>query len=254
VRLWLALFASLAAATAAMPSAAPAQVAAGDAAFEARLAKARALVALTDPYPVFVELNMKGWEIGVGRALALDPASATLEARYPGITKAGIEAARPLAREYCALFVKRNIERKARLLAERLTANDLDQATAFYDSPAGRRLIRNLTRNADLGIIATDAAVHRAQRGEPALTAESAHEMELDAARSTLSQTSADDHLAILRFQQTPAAPKYVAVAAESDRLALEEANHPDPAWMAHQSEVIRTAMIAFADAHAKPH
>lgn len=223
-----------------------------DTAAAPRLERARALLRLTNPPPLMLETNMRGWEAAITQALTLNPTVAALEVEYPGIGKAAIDAARPLARENCQRFVVAASERKSALLAERLSASELDEVIAFFETDTGKRLIDRLIGNVDPAAVGRDVATRASETGQVSLTSEAVQQAERKAIRTTLGETSAADHIAILRFQQKPVAAKYAAAAVEGDRLVLEMVNHLDPAWLSRQTEIINAALLAFVDARKK--
>ncbi len=219
---------------------------------EARLGRARSLAALATPPSLLLEANVKGWEAAMSRSLELNPAIATLESRYPGIAKAAVEAARPLARIYCQRFVAEVLEHKARLLAERLEIVELDMATAFFASPAGKRVVLRMLGNFDPLAMGAEVADRAASSGTSSISVERVREIERGAANAAMTETSADDHVALLRCQQNPVSAKYAAVALEADNYAIERANHPDPEWLRKQGEIVNAALLAFVDAKEK--
>jgi hypothetical protein len=239
------LIAPVAAAGQGSPPAAPAASA------EA-LAKARRILEITNPFDRLVEANMVGWEAAARKSISLEPSSATLEKAYPGIYDAAIEAGRPLARTYLSDFVRRSLDYKAALLAQRLSGPDLDSAFAFFDSPAGRRAIRGIYANADPAKFASDLAVRRRETGQAVTTVEDAVKIERDAASKMLADVSAEDQIAIMRFNRSPAGIKFTAAAREAEAKILDMANHPDRQWLARQQEAMQAAMIAFVDAKKK--
>jgi hypothetical protein len=83
------------------------------------------------------------------------------------------------------------------------------------------------------------------------LTGAQVAQVEHKATRDALSETSAEDHVAILRFSQKPASTKLTAAAAESDRLILEMARAPNPEWIRKQTEVMNAAILAYVDARS---
>jgi hypothetical protein len=216
----------------------------------ARLPKARALVALVNPKDQLLEANMQGWEAAIAQMFVLDPAAKSIEQRYPGAARAAIEAARPLARDYCRRFVNEVIEYKASLIAERLNHAELDTAIAFFASTEGRRFVQRMLSHADPAALGRDVASRAAETGQVSVSPDKVRQMERDAARSTVSEMSAADNVALLRFGQTSAALKIKEVSTEVDRFALDKANHPDPEWMSRQSELVNKTILAFVDAH----
>lgn len=253
----------LAAAMAAMPATAWAQApapagtpapstAAPNADRELRLARARTLVVLINPTQTFVEMNMRGWEAGIVQALGLNPTVISLEAKYPGIGAAAVDAARPIALGYAREFVAKAEAIKAEIFAETMSAAELAEAIAFYESPPGKRLIGRILMNMDPSALARDMASESAKTGQVAsITSSQVARVEHQATQDALSATSAEDHVALLRFQQRPASTKMTAAAAESDRLILDMAQAPNPEWIRKQTEVINATILNYVDARS---
>jgi hypothetical protein len=238
------------AAHAAAPTEAPAAEAAQPS--EALLAKARVLVALTNPPKAMLDVNMRGWEAGIAQGLASNPSVSKLEAQYPGVSAAGIAAARPLAREYSARLVAKTSESKAAVFARRLTDPEMDDAIAFFRSEVGLRLVGRLITNADPGSVAKELVANTIETGKIGISADAVHKIERDATRATMAQTSADDQIALMRFGQKPVSAKLGSAGAEADVITLEVVNHPDPEWLRQQTEAVNNAMLAFIDARKK--
>lgn len=216
------------------------------------LSRARVLTELVNPRQMMIAANMRGWEAGITSSFKLDPAVGKLEAEYPGISKAGIDAARPLAVVYSEQFVDRASARKAALIAERLTAAEIDEAIRFYQGPVGRSVIRKLVANIDPKAIAAEAAQNFREGGKLNITQESADNAVRAASNKAIQDIAAKDQIEIMRHGQTSAARKLALIGQQTDREALEEANNPDPATVAKQQETISAAMIAFVDALRK--
>lgn len=229
------------------PPTAPARP--SDAEIAARLPKARALVELTNPNDLMVAANMRGWEAGIAQVFVVDAAAAGIERQYPGAARAAIDAARPLARDFCQRFVTEVNEHKASLVAERLTPAEIERAAAFFGSATGRRLTQRLLSNADPAELARDTTTRSRESGQVSFSPDKLRQMERDAVRNTMSEMTPDDHVAILRFSQTSAATKYKAVGEEVERFALEKAQHPNADWMRRQSELVNQALLSFVDA-----
>jgi hypothetical protein len=234
------------------PSALRAQEGPAAAVPEARMERARELARLTSPNDILLATNLAGWEAALARSLALDPGMAKLEAEYPGVGKAGIEAARPLARRYCQAFIDKAVALKAAHLARGLTAAEIEEAISFFGSPVGQSVIRQLFASVDMEGIGRDLATQRVQTGSAAIDPERVRREEREATRRAAAKMSAADHLAIMRFQQKPVAKKMIAVQAGADREIIELANHPDPEWLSRQSDTVRAAALAYVDARKK--
>jgi hypothetical protein len=217
-----------------------------------RLERATALVEILNPYEAMVDVNMRGWEAGVAHAEKVNPSLAKLEAEYPGIMKAGIDAARPLARQQVGIIVTKGGEFKAAAIAERLTATEIDEATAFFGSPAGMRLVQGLVGNADPSAMARKLADQAAETGTVEVTAEAVARDLHVVTNKTMGQLSAADHLELMRFGLTPTARKLNEAVAESERKVMVLINNPDPEWLKNQDEIMTEAMLAFVESKAK--
>jgi hypothetical protein len=252
----LVLIAASAAALACAPARAaqaPASVAAAPSPLESpadpvRIEKARKLAGATEPFDILMALNLAGWEAAVSKSLALDPGVAKLEQAYPGVSKAGIEAARSFARTFCEDFVKRNIELKAGLYARRMTAGELDDALAFWSTDFGKSFVRKAYGNYDSRDIGSQAAEAANRTGKTSLSAEAVAQADRLAMRKTAEQTTASDQVALMRFASTEAGRKYAAARAEAEPLLLQMINGTDPAQQRKQFELIQAGMLAFID------
>lgn len=219
---------------------------------EAQRSKATQLATLMNPPARMLEHNMIGWEAAITRTLALDPTIAKLETEYPGTTKAGVEAARPLARGYCEDGVRRSIEAKAAAYARRMSASELDQAIAFFRSPTGQRYLDGLFVNTDVVGLAHDIATERSETGTGRISTEQVATGDRQAVRKTKEALSAGDNLELMRFAQTSASQQLQAASAEADRVILEIVNNPDPKWAEGQNRAVSEAIIAFVDARRR--
>jgi hypothetical protein len=133
-----------------------------------------------------------------------------------------------------------------------MSAAELAEAIAFYESPPGKRLIGRILMNMDPSGLARDMASESAETGRVAeVTGAQVAQVEHKATREALSATSAEDHVAILRFRQRPASTKMTGASAESDRLILEMVKNPDPEWLRKQSEIVNAAILAYVDARS---
>lgn len=214
---------------------------------QARIDRARELSRLISPYDVLLAANLSGWEAAIARSMALDPTAVSLEARYPGIGRAAIDAARPIARRYCETFVNRITDKKAEIFAQRLTAEEIDEVLRFYRTPLGQRAVKQLFSNFDSAQLGREIAEEKARTGTVEITREEMKAKELLAARRAGGSFSADDQIAMLRFSQMPAARKFAAASEAAEQEVIRMANNPDPAFMAAQTEAVTAAMVAFA-------
>jgi hypothetical protein len=214
---------------------------------------ARKLVGTINPYGLLVEVNVRAWEATITQMVAAAPPVQKLEAAYPGITKGGIDAARPLARRYCEDFVRDSLETKARLFAEGLSQAEMLEGIAFYASPAGQRMIKGFAANADVQEMGRRLTAEARETGNAKVTQEMTTDLQNKAIWETAKEISAADQLEVMRFSQKPAAVKKARLAAEADRQLLAELTKPHPEWEAGQSAAMNNAMLAFVDARKKP-
>lgn len=219
---------------------------------QAQLTRAKLLVSLINPEAMMIQKNMEGWEAAFVRTLELTPSVATLEAAYPGASKAALAAARPIASEYSREFVRKMLDDKARLFAERLTLAELETAIAFFESPAGRRFIANLLGNFDMAGTAEKVASKAVRNGDVTVEIKDLAQMQQSAAVKTAREISAEDQIAMMRFSQTEAGKKLARAGEEADRRAMETINNPDPDWVQRQGEAANAAIVAFVDARQK--
>jgi hypothetical protein len=219
----------------------------------ARMDRARELTRLTSPYDIMVAANLSGWEAAITRSLALDPGIAKLEEQYPGIGKAGIEAARPLARRYCETFVNRANDRKSQIVAQRLSADEIDEVIRFYRTALGQRAVKQVLANFDFAGAGREIADERARTGTAEVTIEEVKAQDALAARRAGPGFSAPDQLEMMRFTQKPAAKKFAAAREEAEREILQMVNKPDPKFLAAQTEALTAAMLAFAETRKRP-
>jgi hypothetical protein len=234
------------AAAAAQPSAQPAPD-------SDNLRLAQKLVGVINPHDLMVDVNFRGWEATIGQLLAAQPQVQKLEAAHPGITKAGIDAARPLARLYCEEFVRGAVDAKARLFAASLNRAEMLDGLAFFGGPVGQRLIRSYTANADVQELGRRLTVQVQETGKPKLTTEMAADLQHKAIQGATEEITAADQIELMRFSQKPAARKIAELGAEADRQLIAELNKPKPEWEAKQAAIINDAMLAFVDARKKP-
>lgn len=244
VRVAAGILATLAALQLPFAAAAPAMQAARPLAAE--LEQARRLAELTNPSELMLELNLAGWEISVRESMASNPNTSELEARYPGLSDAVVEATRPLARHHSAKFVRETNERRSALYAERLNAAEIAEVIAFYETEIGRKLIRDVLGNTDFTGLGRDLVRQRRETGKASISAEAVKRAEAAALQRVAPRISADEETAIAKFAQRPAAVKFMAARDEMERRILALVNNPDPEWLREQGKQAQGAVLAF--------
>jgi hypothetical protein len=245
------VFAGLALALITPAAAAPAPVPPAISAPSAVLDQARRLDELMSPHAVLVDMNLAGLKATALRTMALDPAMVKLEAAYPGISRASLEASLPVARAFCEDYVDRVSRYKVNLFAQRLTSAELAEIIDFYGSPAGRRVVQRTIGNADIGSLADMIAHQAAETGKPNITADQVAQLERTNELKTMQQISVQDQVALMRFAQTPAGKKFSDLSGEAQVHILEIANNPNPEQLGKLKDAMRVAVLAFVD-HAR--
>lgn len=212
----------------------------------ARLAKAYELIEFIYPRDVAIANHVREWETGAIKAIAQSAGGDRLEEKYPGITRAAIDAAKGLAEQYSTRFVDRAIERKTELLAARLDMQDLEAGLDFFGSSAGSHLMREMKRSLDTSGIAAEMASSVLETGEVAASSDAVAPLLHHVVLDLVGKASAEDRAAILLFAEQPAAARIVDAVLAGEAEVLEMARDPDPEWLRQQREVVRAAMIKF--------
>ena len=235
--------------SAAVPVAPPATpVLPGPAPSAAALGQARRLQEVVEPHARMVAGNLQGWEATMKRALALDPGFPALEQAYSGVGAAAIDAARPLARIFCEQFVERVSSYKAELYARRLTQQEMAAAISFFETRAGRTLVERMIANASPDALA-DQIIHQAvEQGRLGLSMEQTQQVDRSAALKTARETSAEDQIAMIRFQQTAAGRRFLEVRREAEPGVLQIVNSPDAELIRRQHDAMLAAILAYVD------
>jgi len=218
------------------------------AASPAALKLAERLEAVAEPHAALVATNYAAWEATLRRTLSLEPNVAKLEATYPGVTEAAVEAARPAGRAYCDTFVTRAAALRAQVYAGALTEAELRQVIAFLETPAAQRVIHRMLANTSGTALVDQVARQAVSEGKVTITADQARQLNQEAATRTVREISADDQVAFLRFNQSEAGKKYITARATSEQLILDMINHQDPAEAQAQQRAMQAAILAYID------
>ena len=210
-------------------------------------AKATRLTSLTHPTSTMRRLNLGGWESANRASLSLQPQLLAIEKQYPGALAAAVDAARPLAQAQLETVIERSRKRRVEMLARRLTSAELDEAIRFFSGPGGR-LMAGIWDSIDLRPVAGAAAKSAVEDGKAEISAEAMNRTGQAAARKGLGKLTAEDSLAVMRFEASANGRKYLALQPELDALDYADANQPDPTWIARQEAVMRAAILAFTE------
>jgi len=209
------------------------------------------LLDLVHPDQVSIDANMRGWESGMRKMLAADPTFARLELDYPGISEAAVDGARPVALEFSREFVRNVKALKADVFAQRLTAAELQQAIAFFDTPVGQKFAKGMAETADPAAVLDNVRARAAAGGED-LTLTDLTSATRKTSRQVMSGMSSAEVLQIMRFESLPAARKFAAAGQESEALVLVKLKNVDPKWLERQQQAVAQAALRFAELKAR--
>lgn len=98
-----------------------------------------------------------------------DPQVAGAEQRYPGLVQAMVHAMEPALRRRATEKLPPLIERVGAVYAEEMDTPALEQAIAFFESPAGKQLIFNIATKGDLSGVMDEAAANSGRISEGAV-------------------------------------------------------------------------------------
>lgn len=194
------------------------------------------------------EQNVQAWEQAARRRMSLDPTVAKLEQAYPRVSDAAIEAGRPLARSYCEQLVGRMVEVRAQTYAQQLSPRELAEAIAFFESPAGRSLVRHALASSTVDPVLDQMAHQAAEAGRTSFTEERAQQIGHASADRMARETPVDDQLAGWRFQLTETGKKYGQARHASDPIILQMVNAPDQHVLQKMNDVMSAAILAYVD------
>jgi hypothetical protein len=208
----------------------------------ARPALAHQLVDLLHPEDEMVESNVQMWDLRVRRSAASDPMFAKIEAEYPGAVDAYAAGARPVAIEHARQFVRNAKDLKAQILAQKLSAADLQQLIEFFRSPVGVKIVHTQRSPKDIAKIVQQ---HRPGTG-PVLSMQDVERSRARSRDKTIDNLSADELLQVMKFESRPVAAHYAQAVSAADAALLELVNHPDRSWSDREAEAGTRALDQF--------
>ena len=140
-------------------------------------------------------------------ALAADAAFKELEKDYPGISRATLDAMRPIVTAEVVKGLPTLWNSLGAIYAEEFTEGELNEVLAFFRSPAGGRVIENMAREVTFG-----AELQAMLASEQNDISETAMRTGLAAgAVKAVRKLSEEDRKAVAAFGWTPAGAKLAA-------------------------------------------
>jgi Uncharacterized protein conserved in bacteria (DUF2059) len=171
----------------------------------------------------------------------------TLDSKYPGFTEEVIKQLKPAFLRFTKGQLPSYQERIARLVAERLSAAEIEDLTKFYLTPTGQKLLNGMQQNATAGTTIKESLT---DPGKPTSYAavEADHKAAQDATRKLVDES---DKAALLEFAGKPYFTRVAALGPAMRKLEQDFANEPAPEFEA-EIEAIMTATLAKFEAAKK--
>lgn len=205
--------------------------------------EALALAKLMAPRDLRIEGELKQFDQNFSSALLKDKGVQDVEGKYPGTVEAMAKAVRPLLAEETGKIADAAYPKIAEALSAELTSADIAQLTAYYGSPAGRNLLRQLVQSMDASSIYADALKNDGKVSQETATTET-----FIAAFKATSQLSPEDFQALRALKASAVWPKLQAIQPKIQKILMEGTEAPDPAYEKQIEEV----MSAAAEAHIR--
>ena len=159
------------------------------------------------------------------RAILADPNVAAMERQYPGIVADMIAAMKPLMITYMRGELPSLWEPLAALYATHLSEADLHEVIAFYSSPTGARIIAFMEQSVDYEPMLREMAAS----GDYALSDAAMDNAEAASVEQLPGQLSPGEMAAVVRFTNTPAGRRFVALLEQSKAIVSQWAAEPTP-------------------------
>ena len=189
------------------------------------LAKALELARTVQPREILIENTMAVLDKQAVEGLLAEPSLKQMEAEHPGLVAAMWAAARPILAETVIRSIPELWSGLAGVYVRHFTPDQLDNTTAFFRSPTGRKFVVEMNRNADIRPMIRDAARPgdgRIGKGSYMQTVNSAAE----AAAAAMSPAEARE---FERFMVTPAGKALAGAGSDVTRVILAWTNRSDP-------------------------
>jgi hypothetical protein len=175
-------------------------------------------------------------------ALAADPTFKSLEKNYPGISRAMIDAMRPIVTEQVMGTLPALWDSLGTIYAEELTAAELDEVLAFFRTPTGGRMIENIAREADFGA----AMQEMLSGGQTEMTETSLGASLATGAVNTVRKLNDEDRKILTNFGWTAAGAKLSAAKKRVLPTLTAWSNQTDPAIDARMEKAMTGVVEKF--------
>jgi len=171
----------------------------------------------------------------------------TLDSKYPGFTEEFIKELKPAFLRFAKGQLPSYQERIARLIAERLNAEEIEDLTKFYLTPTGQKLLNGMQQNATAGTTIKESLTEPDKPTSYAAVVAD-HKVAQDATRKLVDES---DKAALVEFAGKPYFTRVAALGPAMRKLEQDFANEPAPEFEA-EIEAIMTATLAKFEAAKK--
>jgi hypothetical protein len=205
--------------------------------------EAAALAKLMAPRDLRIEGELKQFDLNFSSALLKDKGVQEVEGKYPGTVEAMAKAVRPLLADETGKIADRAYPKIAAILSSELSGPDIAELTAYYGSPAGRNLLRQLVESMDASSIYADALKNDGKVSQDTASTET-----FIAAFKATSQLSAEDYQALRTLKKSAVWPKLEAIQPKIQKILVEGTDSPDPEY----EKQVEAVMSAAAETHIR--
>jgi hypothetical protein len=183
------------------------------------LDQAIALAKFLNPETKIQQQVLNTLEATLPKMLQSDPQFVALESAYPGLTNVIVESLKPKMLAAYAQKTPLLWERLGAVYANNLTASELDSLLAFYQSPAGQRLLVGFSQSGNNTNIIRQG--HKTGADMDKLAEAAQNDISSTARKVSATMTDAD-RIAIFKFENSPLGVKLVEIIPKILKASLE--------------------------------
>ena len=182
----------------------------------------------------------KLFEETLPKSLAANPDFQALEAKYPGISKAAIDAMQPVLMRQVMTALPELWRRLGTFYAANMTESELHGAVDFFSSPTGSKVIKLIAMGMDLSAAVSDV-MKGGEITDRALVAGLR-----GSAAGLAAALSAAEERECARFLATPSGKKLIAISRQARAVAVQWSNESSPEQDAEIERVMTEVMERF--------
>jgi hypothetical protein len=209
-----------------------------------RQTKGKALANLLAPQDLVETMSVGNFERGLRSGLKANPEHQKLEAIYPGLTDAMIEAVKPRGMEIIRESREPYLVKVGAFFAERFTLAEIDQGLRFYSLPFMIRTNRKMLQSIQGDAVLADVRAQVVSGATDPQISMSSIKRDLDqGSRKAAAQINPIEMRQIAAFARTPFAAKFQRNQAALNTLVVFSVNQQ--AAQISSDESLRTQALA---------